>query len=180
MVIFHSYVKLPEGINKNWDLTNDERPRVPQWTYPYIGHVFGQPIPMNPNVGVCNHPLQQWFMMFMVGFAALPIITPSWVARFTFPGCPVRPFELVEFKFVIKSRQIHMFVCSLETITLTCWICILVASTFSLVKYGQCFFLVKSHLALVFDDCPLLIKHDMGVSENSVFLNPMVNDHYPY
>ena len=49
-----------------------------------VYNVFGQPIPMNPNVGVCNHPLQQWFM---VGFAALPIITPSsWVARFTFPG----------------------------------------------------------------------------------------------
>ena len=30
------------------------------------------------------------------------------------------------------------------------------------------------------DTCNILQHFDMGVSENSVPLNPMVNDHYPY
>ena len=30
------------------------------------------------------------------------------------------------------------------------------------------------------EDFPLIQSNDLGVSENSVSLNPMVNDHYPY
>ena len=36
-------------------------------------------------------------------------------------------------------------------------------------------FINKKHLVK-----PVIFSSDMGVSENSVPLNPMVNDHYPY